>query len=117
MDNQTLVQVVAGVISLTGTFFTGFMAYKTLRANQSYEAQQRNSRRKNVFDLKDREAIFRLQEEMRNEYKTTIAELRERIEELQKEVASIKEEKFILQAELTALKQKQGQGNQWLTSD
>lgn len=104
MDNQTLIQLGAGVISLVGTGFTGWMAYRTLKANQNHELRQRYSRKKSILDLKDREAIFRLQEEMREEYKTTIAELRDRVDELQAQVISTNEEKYKLSVELSAIR-------------
>lgn len=80
------------------------MAYRTLKANQNHELRQRYSRKKSILDLKDREAIFRLQEEMREEYKTTIAELRDRVDELQAQVMRTNEEKYKLSVELSAIR-------------
>lgn len=105
MDNQTLVQLGAGALTLVGSLFTGYMAYRTLKANQIHEEKKRYQRSRSILDLKDREAIFKLQEEIREQADKRIEELEDRIERLQDQLNKANEEKYNLMAKLIALQQ------------
>ena len=103
MDDQTLVQLGAGALTLIGSAFTGWMAYKTLQANQSFKTQTISRRRQSILDMKDREAVFKLQEEIREQAERRIEELEERLNRMQEQLNKVNEEKFTLQGRLAAL--------------
>lgn len=81
------------------------MAYRTLKANQIHEEKKRYQRSRSILDLKDREAIFKLQEEIREQADKRIEELEDRIERLQDQLNKANEEKYNLMAKLIALQQ------------
>lgn len=53
--------------------------------------------------MKDREAVFKLQEEIREQAERRIEELEERLDRMQEQLNKVNEEKFTLQGRLAAL--------------
>lgn len=105
MDNQTLVQLGAGALTLIGSAVTGWIAYKTRKANLTYNERTRYQRKRSILDLKDREAVFKLQEEIREQSDKRIEELEERLDRMQIQLNDATAEKYTLLGRLTALQQ------------